>query len=108
MSLLTDCKMYLDITDNDRDDKIKLLLKAGYSSMTDTADVAKITDFDVTSESVTIPELVTTTLSLYVGKEMETDPDKRAKYNALYEESVATLAMSSVFGDFTQLLNAGG
>lgn len=104
MSLLTDCKMYLDITDNDRDEKIKLLLKAGYSSMTDTADVAKIAGFDVTSDSIVIPQLITTTLSLYVGKEMEPDPDKRAKYAALYEDSVSTLAMSTAFGDFTQLL----
>lgn len=101
MSLLTDCKMYLDITDNDRDNKIKLLLKAGYSSMTDTADVAKLSDFDVTSETANIPQLITTTLSLYVGKEMEEDPDKRAKYNALYEDAVASLAMSSKFGDFS-------
>ena len=103
MSLLSDCKMYLDITDNDRDEKIKLLLKAGYSSMTDTADVAKISDFDVTSDSVVIPQLITTTLSLYVGKEMEPDPDTRAKYNALYEDAVSSLAMSSAFGDFTGL-----
>ena len=103
MSLLSDCKMYLDITDNDRDEKIKLLLKAGYSSMTDTADVAKLSDFDVTSDSVVIPQLITTTLSMYVGKEMEEDPDKRAKFNALYEEAVSSLAMSSAFGDFTGL-----
>lgn len=104
MSLLSDCKMYLDITDNDRDDKIKMLLKAGYSSMTDTADVAKLSDFNVTSDSIVIPELISTTLSLYVGKEMEPDPDTRAKYAALYEDAVASLAMSSVFGDFSALL----
>jgi len=100
MSLLTDCKVYLDITDNDRDSKITMLLRAAYSSMTNTADVAAF-NFDPTAEPTTdLDGLLKTTLFSYVAMELETDPDKKAKWKALYENNVWTLSTSQAFGDY--------
>jgi len=103
MSLLSDCKSYLDITDNDRDSKITMLLNAAYSSMTNTADVATF-DFSPTAESQTEPDgLLKITLFAYVAMELETDPDKKARWKELYENNVWTLATSNAFGDYSIL-----
>ena len=103
MSLLTETKIYLDITDNDRDNKIVLLLNAGYSSMTKTADVLAVDGFDPTSDELQLDALYKTALFLYVAKELETDPDSRAKWEQLYERQATALAMSSAFGDFSSV-----
>lgn len=109
MSLLTECKVYLDITDNDRDEKIKALLKAGYSSMTNTADVVgDSSTFDPTSDAVQLDQLVAIALFIYVAGELEPDPDQKAKLTAIYERKVHELAMSSAFGDYSSLETSGG
>lgn len=103
MSLLTECKVYLDITDNDRDGKLTALLNAGYSSMTKTADVLGVDNFSPTSDSLQLDELVKIALFTYVAMELETDPDKQAKLTASYERQVNALAYSSAFGDYSSL-----
>lgn len=103
MSLLSETKIYLDITDNDRDGKIIQLLNAGYSSMTKTADVVAVADFSPTSDTLAIDDLYKVALFLYVAKELETDADQHAKWEALYERQVSALAMSSAFGDFSSV-----
>lgn len=107
MSVLTECKIYLDITDNDRDAKLSQLLSAGYSSMTNTADVIGAESFDPTSAETQLDALVKTALFTYVAMELETDPDTKAKYNVIYERQVNALAMSSAFGDFSALPEGG-
>lgn len=109
MSLVTECKVYLDISDNDRDGKIAQLLKSGYSSMTNTADVASVAeDFDPTSDSLQLDPLVQVALFTYVAGELEPDPDKKAKITVIYERQVHALAMSSAFGDYSSLEASGG
>lgn len=103
MSLVKKCKVYLDITDNDRDAKIAQLLSAGYSSMTKTADVLPVTGFDPNSDTLQLDPLFEIVLFTYVTKELETDPDRHAKLEAIYERQANALAMSSAFGDFTAL-----
>ena len=107
MSLLTECKVYLDITDDDRNGKLTQLLKSGYSSMTNTADVVAVDSFDPTSDSLQLDDLIKTALFKYVAMELETDPDTKAKYNVIYERQVNALAMSSAFGDFSALPEGG-
>lgn len=108
MSLVTECKVYLDISDNDRDGKIAQLLKSGYSSMTKTADVLAVEDFDPTSDSLQLDPLVQIALFTYVAGELEPDPDKKAKITVIYERQVHALAMSSAFGDYSSLETSGG
>lgn len=103
MSLLVECKVYLDITDNDRDEKLKQLLNAGYSSMTNAADVTGVSDFSPTSDTLQLDALVKIALFTYVAMELEPDPDRKAKLNVIYERQVNTLAMSSAFGDYSSL-----
>ena len=103
MSLLTECKVYLDITDNDRDTKLSALLSAGYSSMTKTADVLADPDFSPTSETLKMDGLVKITLFTYVAAQLETDPDTRSKYESIFERNVNALAYSSAFGDYSSL-----
>ena len=107
MSVLTECKIYLDISDNDRDAKLSQLLSSGYSSMTNTADVLAVASFDPTSEETQLDALVKTALFTYVAMELETDPDTKAKYNVIYERQVNALSMSSAFGDFSALPEGG-
>lgn len=107
MSVLTECKIYLDISDNDRDAKLSQLLSSGYSSMTNTADVLAVASFDPTSEETQLDALVKTALFTYVAMELETDPDTKAKYNVIYERQVNALSMSSAFGDFSALSEGG-
>ena len=107
MSLLTECKIYLDISDNDRDAKLTQLLKSGYSSMTNTADVVAVNSFDPTSEEMQLDALIKTALFTYVAMELETDPDTKAKFNVIYERQVNALSMSSAFGDFSTLQQGG-
>lgn len=107
MSVLTECKIYLDISDNDRDAKLTQLLSSGYSSMTNTADVIGVESFDPTSEETQLDALVKTALFTYVAMELETDPDTKAKYNVIYERQVNALSMSSAFGDFSALPEGG-
>ena len=107
MSVLTECKIYLDISDNDRDAKLSQLLSSGYSSMTNTADVIGVESFDPTSAETQLDALVKTALFTYVAMELETDPDTKAKYNVIYERQVNALAMSSAFGDFSALPEGG-
>lgn len=106
MSLLTECKVYLDISDNDRDTKLTALLNAGYSSMTKTADVLALSAFSPTTDPTPtgIDELFKLTLFSYVAAQLETDVDAQAKFMAIYEKNVNTLAMSSAFGDYTALV----
>lgn len=109
MSLVTECKVYLDISDNDRDGKIAALLSAGYSSMTNTADVVGISgNFDPTSDSLQLDPLVKIALFTYVAGELEPDPDKKTKITEIYERQVHTLAMSSAFGDYSALVETSG
>lgn len=109
MSLVTECKVYLDISDNDRDGKIAALLSAGYSSMTNTADVVGISgNFDPTSDSLQLDPLVKIALFTYVAGELEPDPDKKMKITEIYERQVHTLSMSSAFGDYSSLETSGG
>lgn len=96
MALLDECKVYLDITDNDRDSKITQLLNAGYSSMTNTADV-------VPGALESLNDLVKIALFTYVAKELEPDADTKAKMESAYEKQVSALAMSSAFGDYSAL-----
>lgn len=105
MSLLTECKVYLDISDTDRDSKLTALLNAGYSSMTKTADVLALSSFNPTTDPTPtgIDELWKLTLFSYVAAQLETDADIQAKYMAIYEKNVSTLAMSTAFGDYTAL-----
>lgn len=103
MSLVTKAKVYLDITDSDRDAKISQLLSAGYSSMTKTADVLPVDGFDPDSDTLELDALIEIALFTYVAKELETDPDKHTKLEAIYERQANALAMSSAFGDFTAL-----
>lgn len=103
MSLVTEAKVYLDISDNDRDAKISQLLSAGYSSMTKTADVLPVTDFSPESDTLQLDALVKIALFTYVAKELETDPDKHAKLETIYERQANALAMSSAFGDYSAL-----
>lgn len=99
MTLLVECKMMLDITDNDRDAKIEMLLNAGYSSMTNTADVADF-DFSVTEDNPSIDALLKMALFAYVAMQLETDPDTLEKWRKIYENFVGSLAISSAFGDY--------
>lgn len=103
MSLLTECKVYLDISDNDRDTKLTALLNAGYSSMTKTADVLALSSFNPATDPTPtgIDELYKLTLFTFVAAQLETDADTQAKLMAIYEKNVNTLAMSSSFGDYT-------
>ena len=103
MSLVTECKIYLDISDNDRDAKLAALLSAGYSSMTNTADVVENPDFDPTSDSLQLDPLVKIALFTYVAAELDPDPDQKAKLTTIYERKVHELAMSSAFGDYSAL-----
>ncbi len=100
MSLLADVKIYLDITDNDQDAKLNALLAAGYSSMTNTADV---TGAGAYSDDLTLDPLVRICLFTYVAKELETDPDRYKKLDEIYTRQVNTLAYSSAFGDYTAI-----
>lgn len=108
MSLVTECKVYLDISDNDRDGKIAQLLKSGYSSMTNTADVLAVEDFDPTSDSLQLDPLIQVALFTYVAGELEPDPDKKMKITEIYERQVHALSMSSAFGDYSSLETSGG
>ena len=99
-SVLAKCKIYLDITDNDLDGKLSALLSAGYSSMTNTADVLAVSSFDPAQE-VQLDALVETCLFTYVAAQLETDPDRQNKLTASYETQVHALAMSTAFGDYT-------
>lgn len=108
MSLVTECKVYLDISDNDRDGKIAQLLKSGYSSMTNTADVLAVADFDPTSDSLQLDPLIQVALFTYVAGELEPDPDKKMKITDIYERQVHALSMSSAFGDYSSLETSGG
>lgn len=103
MTLLAECKAYLDITDSDRDGKLTMLLKAGYSAMTKTADVVGVDSFDPTSDTLQLDKLVNIALFTYVAAQLETDPDKIAKLNASFERQATALAMSTAFGDYSTL-----
>lgn len=102
-TLLAECKIYLDISDNDRDDKLKQLLKAGYNSMTETADVLGTSSAFDPSQDVQLNQLVKIALFTYVKAELETDPDRHDKLVSCYEKQVNALSMSTAFGDYTSI-----
>lgn len=102
-TLLLECKIYLDISDNDRDAKLTQLLKAGYNSMTDTADVLGISSAFDPTQDVQLNELVKIALFTYVAAQLETDPDRQGKLMASYESQVHALAMSTAFGDYSSI-----
>lgn len=99
MTLLEECKMLLDITDNDRDAKLTLLLEAGYSSMTNTADVAPF-NFSVSEDNPQIDALLKIALVAYVAMQLETDPEVIEKWRKIYENQVGALEISQAFGDY--------
>ena len=103
MSLRAECKQYLDISDTDRDAKIDALLNAGYSAMTNTADVLAISGFSPSADPTpTMDALVKIALFTYVAAQLETDPDLQSKFTSIFERQVNTLAMSSKVGDYSQ------
>lgn len=99
MTLLEECKLLLDITDNDRDAKLALLLEAGYSSMTNTADVAPF-NFSVSEDNPQIDALLKIALVAYVAMQLETDPEVIEKWRKIYENQVGALEISQAFGDY--------
>lgn len=99
MTLLEECKMLLDITDNDRDAKLALLLEAGYSSMTNTADVAPF-NFSVSEDNPQIDALLKIALVAYVAMQLETDPEVIEKWRKIYENQVGALEISQAFGNY--------
>ena len=99
MTLPEECKILLDITDNDRDAKLALLLESGYSSMTNTADVAPF-NFSVSEDNPQIDALLKIALVAYVAMQLETDPEVIEKWRKIYENQVGALEISQAFGDY--------